>query len=216
MKKYDIGFAAVGSVMSIIFIMLVNYLTSSQYPWFIYPSILLLLWPIGLYSRKSGNYKLLSIICSTFIIGIIIAENFIYSPNYAWSLYAIYPILWWPILVLLGKKAKMIRVAIIGSLSIILYYSILNGFFSPGYLWSIYPSFVVLWWPLSLFHARKKTYYKFSIHASILLITFFICINIISTPHTIWAVYPIFCVLWWPLSMYYFVYKRNVESNLKL
>jgi hypothetical protein len=211
MKKYDTGFAVTGCVMSMVFFMLVNYLTSPDYPWFIYPSFGLLLWPICLYCLNNSKHKLLSLFCCTLIIIFLIAENVIDSPNYPWSLYAIFPILWWPILVILGNRAKTMTVALIGSTSIILYYSILNVALSPYYPWVIFPSFVVVWWPLALNHARKKTYFEFSIHASLLISLFFISVNVISTPHTIWAVYPIFCVLWWPLSMYYFVYKRRLE-----
>lgn len=196
--------------MSIIFFMLVNYLTSPQYLWFVYPSFVLLLWPVGLYCMKKGKHKLLSLLYSAIIIIFLITENVLYSPEYPWVLYAIYPILWWPILLILGSRAKRMTTAWIGSISIILYYLALNAFLSPGYPWVIYPAFVVLWWPLSLYHAQKKTYYKFSLHASFLIIVFFSLVNFVSSPHTIWAVYPIFCVLWWPLSMYYFVYKRSM------
>lgn len=212
MKKFDLGFAVAGCVMSIVFFMLVNFLTSPQYPWFIYPSFALLFWPIGLYCVKYGKHKQLSLIYSALIIAFLTAENYINSPQYPWSIYAIYPIFWWPILVHLEKRARTMTVALAGSISIILYYSILNVLLSPAYPWAIYPAFVVLWWPLVIYHTKKKTFFEFSIHASMLISVFFICVNIISTPNTIWAVYPIFCVLWWPLSMYYFVFKRKLTK----
>lgn len=209
MKKYDVGFAAAGSIMSILFFMIVNYITSTEYLWFIYPSLALLLWPIGLYCAKHGKHTFFSIVCSGLIILFLISENVIHSPAHPWSLYTIFPILWWPILIILGKRAKTMSVAWVGSISIILYYLILNILISPGYPWAIYPAFVVLWWPLSLYHKLKKTYFTFSVHASLLIILFFVTVNAVSSPNTIWAVYPIFCVLWWPLSMYYFVYKKR-------
>ena len=49
--------------------------------------------------------------------------------------------------------------------------------------------------------ARTKLH--FSIWGSILFIALFIFINFYYTPHVIWAVYPIFVVLWWPLIMVY-------------
>jgi hypothetical protein len=211
LKRFDVGFAVAGSVMCIIFITLVNYLTSPGYLWFIYPLLAVLVWPIGLYSIKNKKHKLLAIVCSTLIIGFLIIENLIESPNYPWSLYAIFPIIWWPTLIFLGERAKTMPVAWIGSTSIILYYAILNVLLAPGYPWVIYPAFAVLWWPLSLYHAQKKTFVSFSMYASLFISVFFIIVNIISSPGTIWAVYPIFCVLWWPLSMYYFVYKRKME-----
>ncbi len=49
---------------------------------------------------------------------------------------------------------------------------------------------------------------EFSIWGSGLIIAFFIFINLYYTPHIIWAIYPIFAILWWPLSMY-FVWSRK-------
>ena len=212
MKKFDAGFAVAGSAMSIAFLMIVNFLTNPHYLWFIYPSFALLFWPIGLYCAKNGKYKQLSISYSLLIITFLVIENYQNTPSYPWCLYAIYPILWWPILVSLGKRANTMKVAWIGSTSIILYYLVLNVILSPGYPWAIFPAFVVLWWPLALYHGRKKTYFEFSIHASLLISIFFTSVNGSSTPNTIWAIYPIFCVLWWPLSMYYFVYKRKIDK----
>ncbi|MEC2076219.1 hypothetical protein [Metabacillus fastidiosus] len=211
MKKNAISFAIAGSIMSMIFFFTVNYLTSHAYLWFIYPTFALMLWPISVYCVKKGKHKLLSVLCSTVIIIYLIAENIINSPNHPWVLYAIYPLLWWPILTILGEKAKTMEAASLGSLSVIAYYLLLNIIFSAEYLWFIYPTFAVLWWPLSVHHMRKNASFEFSVHASILIIIFFIIVNIISSPNTIWAVYPIFCVLWWPLSMYYFVYKRRMD-----
>lgn len=49
---------------------------------------------------------------------------------------------------------------------------------------------------------------EFSIWGSGLIIAFFVFINLYYTPNTIWAIYPIFAILWWPLSMY-FVWSRK-------
>jgi hypothetical protein len=49
----------------------------------------------------------------------------------------------------------------------------------------------------------------FSIWGSALIICLFIFINFYYTPHTIWFVYPTFCILWWPLSMYFYWLRKN-------
>ncbi|WP_040205706.1 hypothetical protein [Neobacillus jeddahensis] len=210
MKKIDPGFAIAGSIMSIIFLMLVNYLTSAHYVWFFYPAFVLLLWPVGVYSAKNGKHKQLALSYSVLLIAFLTVENFLHSSQYPWSMFAIYPIFCWPILAYLEKRALTVTVALIGSSSIILYYVILNLFLSPQYPWAIYPSFVVLWWPLAIYHAKRKTYFAFSVNATVLIAIFFTTVNAVSSPDVVWAVYPIFCVLWWPLSMYYFVYKRRL------
>ncbi|MDX8047588.1 hypothetical protein SH601_16620 [Gracilibacillus sp. S3-1-1] len=212
MKKYHVDFAVVGSLLTIVFLLVVNLITSSDHLWFIYPALILLFWPIRLYCLKKGKQQYFSIFSSLLIIVYLGIVNYINTPAYPWFLYAVYPIIWWPILVLLGKRAKSTIVALIGSISIILYYLCLNILLAPGHPWFIYPAFVVLWWPLSIYHARKKSYYAFSINGTILISAFFITVNLITSPQEIWAIYPIFGVLWWPLSVYYFVYKRKSEA----
>lgn len=194
--------------MTIVFLTVVNIITSPGYSWFIYPGFAVAFLTIGLYSMKHRMHKQLAISYSVLIIVFLLVTNYLNTPDYPWFLYAVFPIIWWPILVHLGEKAGSMKVAVIGSSSIILYYAILNILLAPGYPWAIYPAFVVLWWPLSIYHAGKRAYFMFSVHASLLITVFFITVNWVSSPTAIWAVYPIFVVLWWPLSMYYFVHKR--------
>jgi len=155
-------------------------------------------------------YKQYSIVCSAFIITFLIVENYIYAPDHLWFVYAIYPIIWWPILMYLDEKAKTLKTALIGCASTIIYYTILNMIVSPHYPWAIYPAFLVIWWPLALYHAQRKTFVAFSVTATILISIFFITVNVVSSPSVIWAIYPIFVTLWWPLSMYFYVYKRKM------
>lgn len=215
MRKIDVGFLVAGSILSIIFFMVVNFVVSPGYMWFIYPSFVLILWAVGLYCAKKRMYKLLSISHSMILIIFLIAQNIKDYPEHPWSLYAILPIIWWPILVCSGKKAGTMAMASIGSISIILYYILLNVFLSPGYPWAIYPAFVVLWWPLSLYHAKKKSYLTYSIQASLLTIIFFICVNFISSPNVIWAIYPAFVVLWWPISLYHAQRKTYLAYSIQ-
>jgi hypothetical protein len=43
----------------------------------------------------------------------------------------------------------------------------------------------------------------FSLWGSALIIALVVFANLYYTPNTIWCVYPIFAVLWWPLAMFY-------------
>lgn len=208
MKNY-FSFAVAGSFMTMLFLGITNYITSPNEIWFIYPCFLLLLWPITLYFMFKKLYKQYSIICSFMLISFLLIENYLYSPDHLWFIYAVFPIIWWPILMFLEEKAKSITVALIGSSITIIYYSILNITLSPQYPWAIYPAFLIMWWPLALYHAKKKTSVAFSFNASIFISIFFITVNVVSSPGTIWAIYPIFLVMWWPLCMYFYVYKRR-------
>ncbi|WP_368654210.1 permease prefix domain 1-containing protein [Ornithinibacillus sp. 4-3] len=50
---------------------------------------------------------------------------------------------------------------------------------------------------------RAKIDLNFSIWGAILIIALFIFINFYYSPDNIWFVYPVFAILWWPLSMFY-------------
>jgi hypothetical protein len=212
LKKHDVGFVIAGSILTILFLTVTNFLTGTEHFWFIYPGFVLLLFPICSLCVLKKQYKLLSIIGSLWILLFLIIINYMNTPDLPWVLYVIAPVLMWPILVMLGKKAKTMSVAISGSIGIILYYVCLNLFLSPQYPWAIFPAFAVIWWPLMLYHFKRKTYYQLSLHGSILVSVFFITVNVISSPNDIWAVYPIFAVLWWPLSMYYFGKSRSFKG----
>ncbi|WP_336787940.1 hypothetical protein [Paenibacillus sp. MMO-177] len=206
--KQQVGFAVVGSLMSILFFLIVNFLTSPSEIWFIYPAFVLLFWPLSLASVRKGYYRLYSLLGSLLVIVFLLTINYMESPEFPWFVYAIFPFVWWPVTIYSGSKAKTLTFAIISGISVTIYYAILNAVMSPEYPWAIYPAFAVIWWPLALYYVRKKQYYPFSISASALMIAFFITVNMVSSPDAIWAIYPIFAILWWPLSMYYFGVKR--------
>ena len=195
--------------MTILFLIVINFLTSNEHPWFIYPAYVLVLFPIALICVLKKQYKLLSIIGSIWTLSFLIIINHLNTPDNPWVLYTIVPLLMCPVLVLLDQKAKRISIAICGSLAITLYYLLLNVYLSPYYPWAIFPAFIVIWWPLFLYHFKRKSYFQLSLHGSVLISAFFIIVNAISSPNNVWAVYPIFGVLWWPLSMYYFGSEKS-------
>lgn len=208
MKKYDVGFVVAGSIMTIIFLVVINFLTSTEQLWFIYPGYILLLLQFCLIFLLKKQIKLTSIIASIGIMLFLIIINWLNTPDVPWVLYPLAPLVIGPVLVWLGEATKTMSVAICGSGSIILYYVLLNLYLSPSYPWAIFPAFVVLWWPLMLYHFKRGSYFQLSVHGSLLLSLFFIVVNVISS-NNIWTVYPIFAVLWWPLSMYYF-WERKI------
>lgn len=209
MKKDVIDFIALGSLMTGIFLFIANMITTPHIIWFIYPCIFLILWPGTLYFAYRKKLKSYSLFTSTIIIFTLCFINIIESPNVLWFLYVAYPVLWWPIFIFLGKRAKELYIAVIGAIVTIVYYTLLNIIISPEYTWFIYPSFAVIWWPLSIYHVKRKAFVSYSVNASLLISIFFIVVNIVTTPDEIWAVYPIFCITWWPLTMYFYVYKRK-------
>jgi hypothetical protein len=213
MNKPAITFALIGSIITILFFYIVNSLTSSNYIWFVYPVFAVIWWPLSMYCHSKNNFKAFSIVGSILIIIFLIMTNYITSSNHPWFLYAVFPVIWWPITMYSGKIAGTVKYALIVSICTILYYSILNILISPQYPWMIYPTYTVLWWPISLFYSRRRQFFELSVAGCTLTILFFIIVNLVSSPHTIWAIYPAFGIIWWPLSMYYFSSNQKHVRN---
>lgn len=209
MNKGTLGFSLIGSAMTIVFLGIVNMLTSPDTIWFLIPSFFLLLWPAALIFAFKRRYDLFSLFGSALLIAFLMTINYMYSPETPWFLYAIYPVIWWPIATFAGKRAATFSFAVIASLCTIIYYSVWNILLSPQYPWAIFPAYAILWWPLSLYFAQRKQFFWMSVAASFMTIIFFVTVNVVSSPGIIWAVYPIFGLLWWPLSMYYFYDRKR-------
>lgn len=217
MNKPEVSFAVIGSVMTIIFFYIINSLYSNHYLWFFYPSFAIIWWPISLYYNKQKSYKEYSVVSSILIIAFLIVTNYTNSSSHPWFLYASFPVIWWPVTMFIGRRASTVRYALFVSLCTIVYYSTLNYLLSPVYPWAIYPSFAVLWWPLSLYFAYRKQYTHFAFAGSLFIILFFIIVNLVSSLHTLWAIYPAFAAIWWPMGLYYAskrqFYKFSVTAS---
>jgi hypothetical protein len=207
-RRYAAGFAAVGAALTILFLAVVNLLTSRGYPWFVYPAFALLWWPVSvvLAPRYPKTFSIVGCLMTLlFLTGI----NLMFSPSHLWVLYAAFPAVCWPILVFLGRRAGRPAWALSVSLLAVACYGLLNVYYSPGFPWAIFPVYAVMWWPLAVLFARNNRAMAFSAGGAVWSILFFIVLNAVTTPQEIWAVYPIFGILWWPLSILCFVTMRK-------
>jgi len=48
---------------------------------------------------------------------------------------------------------------------------------------------------------RLRNNLLYSVAGSLLIIALMLFINLYYSPHTVWFVYPVFAILWWPLSV---------------
>lgn len=55
--------------------------------------------------------------------------------------------------------------------------------------------------------------FGFSIFGSALVIALFLFVNLYFSPGVLWCVFPIFGVLWWPLSMYFYWRRWKQERR---
>lgn len=210
MNKYRPSFAVAGSFMTILFFIIVNLITSPDYLWFVHPAFALIQWPLAMYFASTGRLKLYSLVSTLLLILYLIWENIAHGSSHPWFLYAAIAVIWWPIMMYAGRYAATLGMAIIGSIFIIGSYGLLNLLFSPEYPWIIFVAYAVLWWPMSICFTRSRRWFDFSLCASLLTSALFITVNMLSTPGEVWAIYPIFAVIWWPLSMHFFAKRPPV------
>jgi hypothetical protein len=85
----------------------------------------------------------------------------------------------------------------------------INFYYSPKVIWFVYPTFAVLWWPMTMFFRWQRIKndisigFPFSICGFILIVGILAFINFYYTPNFIWFVIPTFAVFWWPLAMFF-------------
>jgi len=154
-KNYK-SLAFTGSItLSIIIIM--EYLSyRSSHIWLLYLGFPLI-WPLimSLFPRQIGTlpFALFSSATGILYYGIL---NILLSPAHVWVIYPAFVLLWWPLAAFYAKTRKPMSFSILGSLLIILFFGATNYFTSPRVIWFAFPSFLVLWWPLSTMFTLKK------------------------------------------------------------
>lgn len=196
-----VGFALIGSAMTAVFLAAVNMQVTPWHPWFLYAIYPLAWWPVSIYLSTHRKFKVLSLVGCVVTVLYFAALNILFSPAHPWCLYACWPFLVWPVATYLGKKAGTLTFAAICGALTIAYYTALNVFVSPGFPWAICPAFAVLWWPMSMYFAKKRQWVGYSLAGSALTAAFLFALNLAASPSYLWAFYPTFAILWWPLSM---------------
>jgi hypothetical protein len=213
MKNNAFGFAAAGSLLIIAFLVIVNLLTSPGTLWFVYPAFCVLWWPVSILFLSSGRIKAFSVTGGIMVLAFLALINYLFSPAVPWVLCTVFPAVWWPVTSFLGRRAGSISFAVVSVLVALLYYGWLNLAVFAGHPWLLYVAYALLWWPMTLFFVRRRMLTAYAVAGALLTIVFFIAVNVVTTPSVIWCVYPIFAVLWWPLSLYFFRFKMNHQPR---
>ncbi len=207
-KNYKL-FSLISSIILSAFSILVNVIFTPSVLWCHYPVFALIWWPLSAYFRGFERMRFFSVLGALIIIGFLTFDNFTKTPNCPWVLFTLYPILMWPAAMFLKKRLGKLNITLIASTIGIVYYILLNLFVFKGFPWAIYPIFAILWWPLAIVFGKPGKALSFSMAGGTLTTALFVITNWITSPHTIWAIYPIFAIAWWPLAVYFFVYRRS-------
>ena len=212
-RNHQKAFSVIGSLTVILSALVLNLIFTPDEFWFYYPAIAVIWWPLGRIFHERGLKRSYSVIGAVILLCFLISENIFRSPGIPWVLFGVYPLIMWPVTVFLGDRRGKTGIALLFSLLGIGYYSVLNLFVFRGFPWAIFPAYALLWWPLSVGAPEKVRELFISISGTILSSALFIVINLVASPRTVWAVYPIFAFIWWPLSVYYFVYRRRIVES---
>jgi hypothetical protein len=199
----------VGCIVLIAFFIVMNYMMSPSFHWFSYPAFAVIWWPLRQLFSGPKTARGYAMIGSLIIIVYLTLENILRSPFCPWALFTYFPVLMWPVGVMLGKRMARLTTSLICCAVGIIYYTILNMTVFQGFPWAIFPAYALLWWPLAIGFAKQGHSLLFAVSGALLSAVLFVAVNLLTSPNEVWAVYPIFGLIWWPLSIYYFVYSRN-------
>lgn len=211
MKK-SFAFSATASLLLIAFFFTINYTTSWSHPWFIYPTFVVLWWPLAMFFGANRNFKAFSIAGSLLAGVFFVMVNYITSPAYPWFIYPVFLVFWWPLSMYIAGAKRYKLFSVVASFYTVAFFCVINLVSSPNAIWFIYPAFAVFWWPLSFITCSAKRYKLYSVLAGIYLIAFLALVNYITSPGYMWFYYPAYAVIWWPLSM--FLLKKNKHSRM--
>jgi hypothetical protein len=156
MKKDATAFSLIGAAMTAVLFIVANIITTPGVLWFFYPVFAVAWWPLSVYFCGKRQYFAFAAVGSALIIAFIAATNIVTSPQLLWFFYAIPPILCWPAGVFLHQRKKGGLFAIVAGTAMVAYCVLLDLVLTPYFFWAIFPIFLILWWPLSVFFFRKK------------------------------------------------------------
>lgn len=211
-KKTIKIYSLIMSLLSIGYFVVLNLTTVPETLWFLYLVYPLLLWPAVMYAGRHAARLPFALICSIVGIASYLTMNLLISPGHPWILYLLLPFVWWPVTIAFKKIAGNILYLFISVTIFMAYYGILNIFVSPGHAWSLYLLYPYAWVAIGVYFGRRKMALGLAIAATVITGLFCSVLNILLTPRTIWAVFPIFAILWWPISVYFFR-TRNKQTQ---
>lgn len=208
-KRAWFAYSVAAYILTVVFLSAVNYITSPSFPWSVFPAMGMIWWPAGVLAARKKNTLGFSVFGALLVIGTLVVINLITSPSLLWSIFAALGVIWWPAGVFFTRKKSALGLSLFGALLVIGTLIAINLITSPSFLWSIFTALGILWWPAAVLFAKKKSAFGFSLVGSLLAMALLAAINFMTSPGFPWCVFPLFGILWWPLSVYFHVTRRR-------
>ncbi|MBN1777267.1 MAG: hypothetical protein JW811_04015 [Clostridiales bacterium] len=162
-------------------------------------------------SKHRNAFGFAAINAALLIAYFLLVHTLVTPDAHPWYWYTFFPLVWWPVTAELKEKAmKPVPVAV-GAVLGLACYGALNWFVSPTTPWILFLSYPVAAAVIGSVCRARKAWVALSVWMTLAGIAYFASINLVYSPHTIWAVYPAFGLLWWPLSM--LLFGRKVKDG---
>lgn len=200
-KKHwkPLSFAILSFVILTGYFVLLNLWLSPHQPFAVFVTYALLWWPMSLtFMHYRHNFKV-SILATILNIVMLYLINTVLKPEYLWSVYLMAAFTYWPVAELLWRKLAPLKFAWISFTYLIFVYGALNLVFETRHPFLIYVAFVLCWWPIGVAFTEHRKMLRLSIEATLLMVLFLGTLNVVLTPHVLWAIYPISVLLIWPI-----------------
>ncbi len=180
-------------------LLFINVLTSPSIMWSFIPSALLLWWPLGALYAETKKGKLLSVLGTLLNIGFLVGLNLAFTPGYPWFLFVAGPMLWWPIAMFAGEKAKTRTFAWCSYVILVSYYGAINLWVEPRHLFTVYIAYALIWWPISVTRRNKINRKALSVLGAVANMAFMFSMNQLVKPEYFWSIFVFAPLLWWPI-----------------
>jgi hypothetical protein len=197
------AYSVAASLAVIVFLAGVNLITSRAFLWFVFPALAILWWPLAMAFKGQHKPFGFSLAGAALAIATLLIINLMTSRGFLWFVFPALAILWWPLAMAFKGKHKPFGFSLAGAALAIATLLIINLMTSRAFLWFVFPALAILWWPATVFFAKRKSPFGFSIAGSLLVTALVISVNLITSPGFLWFVFPVFGVLWWPLGVYF-------------
>jgi len=206
-------YSLAAAVLTIVYLALANFMNEPEILWFLYAVYPLLLWPAIMYTGRHSYRLPFAIAGSITGIAYYLVLNIFVSPGHPWILYLLLPLVWWPVVIAFRKVAANALFLLISATIFTIYYGLLNIFVSPGHFWSLSLIFPYAWVVIGVYFGKRRKPLGLAVAGTIITSIYLIALNLIYTPATIWAVFPIFAILWWPVSIHFFKTRNKAKDR---
>lgn len=117
------------------------------------------------------------------------------------SFWAIYPVasLLCPLVWVLTNDRKKGSMAASGMF--LAFCIVQNWVETPHYFWAVYLLPLAVAWPTIVCAGKAALSRSFSYFVTVPLIMYYVVLNIYFEPRFLWCIFPIFALVWWPLSL---------------